>query len=303
LSTIRNNRRLRAPLLRAFAPSRETISHAKAQRREEAESYFQFADLRLLLAVCFACAFAPGPSVEAAPAGKLRVMSYNVHVGIGMDRRLDLRRVADVIRRERPDLVGLQEVDVGVRRTNRVNQLAELARLTGMHAAFAPNLEFQGGWYGVAVLSRFPFDRTEHRLFDHLREAEWRGLLLVEVEAHGQRLSFATTHLDYQHRDNRRFETEQLLAALNSVRAPLVVAGDFNEEPPGDSYKLMLTRFADAWAAASQHDEGLTYPADKPVKRIDYVFHTAALRARRAWVVDSLASDHRAVMAELEFVN
>ena len=228
-------------------------------------------------------------------------MSYNVHVGTGMDKRLDLRRVADVIRRERPDLVGLQEVDVGVARTNRIDQITELARLTGMRAAFAPNLEYQGGWYGVAVLSRFPILKTEHRLFDHLREAERRGLLLVEVEAGGRSLSFATTHLDYQHRDNRRFETEQLLAALSGVRRPLVVAGDFNDEPTGDSYKLMLTRFADAWAAASPQGHGLTYPADRPVKRIDYVFHSAALRARRAWVVESLASDHRAVMAELEF--
>lgn len=234
-------------------------------------------------------------------ARTLRVMSYNVHVGIGMDKQLDLRRVADVINRERPDLVGLQEVDVGVRRTNRVDQLAELARLTGMQAAFAPNLEYQGGWYGVAVLSRFPLLATEHRLFDHLREAERRGCLLVEVEAGGRRLSFATTHLDYQHGDNRRFETEQLLAALARVSPPLVVAGDFNDEPTGDSYKLMLTRFADAWAAASQPGDGLTYPADRPVKRIDYVFHTARLRARRAWVVESLASDHRAVMTEFEF--
>lgn len=228
-------------------------------------------------------------------------MSYNVHVGTGMDKQLDLRRIADVIKRERPDLVGLQEVDVGVRRTNRVDQLAELARLTGLHSAFAPNLEYQGGWYGVAVLSRFPVVKIEHRLFDHLREAERRGLLLVEVEAGGRRLSFATTHLDYQHSDNRRFETEQLLAALSGARPALVVAGDFNDEPAGDSYKLMLARFADAWAAAPSSDAGLTYPADKPAKRIDYVFHTARLRALRAWVVESLASDHRAVMAELEF--
>lgn len=228
-------------------------------------------------------------------------MSYNVHVGIGMDKRLDLPRVADVINRERPDLVGLQEVDVGVRRTNRVDQIAELARLTGMEAAFAPNLEYQGGWYGVAVLSRLPVLKTEHRLFDHLREAERRGCLRVEVKAGGRRLSFVTTHLDYQHRDNRRFETEQLLATLSGVRSPVVVAGDFNDEPAGDSYKLMLTRLADAWAAASPPGDGPTYPADRPVKRIDYVFHSPALRARRAWVVESLASDHRAVVAEFEF--
>ena len=254
------------------------------------------------LLACVACSLVLYSSSGVAAARTLRVMSYNVHVGIGVDKRLDLRRIADVINRERPDLVGLQEVDVGVARTNRADQIAELARLTGMRPAFAPNLEYQGGWYGVAVLSRFPITRIEHKLFAHLREAERRGLLLVEVEASGRRLSFVTTHLDYQHRDNRRFETEQLLAALDGVRSHLVVAGDFNDEPSGDSYRLMLARFADAWAAAPPPPaDGLTYPADKPAKRIDYVFHTTRLRARRAWVVESLASDHRAVMAELEF--
>ena len=254
--------------------------------------------LTCVVCVLLACATAGATRPRART---LRVMSYNVHVGIGMDKQLDLRRVAEVINRERPDLVGLQEVDVRVARTHRVDQLAELARLTGMHAAFAPNLEYQGGWYGVAVLSRFPLLKTEHRLFDHLREAERRGCLLVEVAAHGRRLSFATTHLDYQHHDNRRFETEQLLSTLSGARSALVVAGDFNDEPTGASYKLMLARFSDAWAAAPPEAGALTYPADKPVKRIDYVFHTARLRARRAWVVESLASDHRAVVAEFEF--
>jgi endonuclease/exonuclease/phosphatase family metal-dependent hydrolase len=306
-------RRLRAPLPRDRAHARETSflankkSLARGRGRESVEcrSRIGAAAYASLLA-CFACALLlcqpTGASAGAGPGARtLRVMSYNVHVGIGMDKQLDLRRIADVINRERPDLVGLQEVDVGVRRTNRADQVAELARLTGLEYAFAPNLEYQGGWYGVAVLSRFPVLKIEHKLFDHLREAERRGCLRVEVEAGGRRLSFATTHLDYQHRDNRRFETEQLLAALSGARGPLVVAGDFNDEPTGDSYKLMLTRFADAWAAATPPDDGLTYPADKPVKRIDYVFHSARLRARGARVVASLASDHRAVMAEFEF--
>ena len=76
-----------------------------------------------LLVACLAASFASGGPARA-PSGRartLRVMSYNVHVGIGMDKRLDLRRVAEVIRRERPDLVGLQEIDRGTERTGRVD--------------------------------------------------------------------------------------------------------------------------------------------------------------------------------------
>src|SRR5947208_259558 len=71
----------------------------------------------------------------------LRVMTYNIHVGVGMDKKLDLQRIAEVINRERPDLVGLQEVDRGVKRTEGKDEIAELAALTRMQYAFAPNLD------------------------------------------------------------------------------------------------------------------------------------------------------------------
>jgi endonuclease/exonuclease/phosphatase family metal-dependent hydrolase len=259
----------------------------------------------ILLAACLAASLAAGGRGGGARgrARTLRVMSYNVHVGTGMDKKLDLGRIAEVIRRERPDLVGLQEIDRGVERTGRVDQVAELSRLTGMRYAFAPNLSYQGGWYGVAILSRLPILSTEHARFLHRREAERRGYLRADVSVAGHAVSFVTTHLDYQHDDNRLYETEQLLKALSNVAAPLVVAGDFNDEPAGRSYKLMLSRFADAWAAGGgAAGDGLTYPADVPRKRIDYIFHAPMdrTRTRRAWVVESLASDHRALVAEIE---
>src|SRR5712692_11135736 len=97
------------------------------------------------------------PSVKKA----LRVMTYNIHVGVGMDKKLDLQRIADVINREHPDLVGLQEVDRGVKRTEGLDEIAELARMTKMEYAFAHNLDYQGGQYGVAILSRFPILKVD----------------------------------------------------------------------------------------------------------------------------------------------
>ncbi|MDQ3688165.1 MAG: endonuclease/exonuclease/phosphatase family protein [Acidobacteriota bacterium] len=221
-----------------------------------------------------------------------------------MDQRLDLRRIAEVINAERPDLVGLQEVDRGVERTGRIDEIVELARLTRMEYAFAPNLRYQGGWYGVAVLSRLPIISVDHRRYANRREAERRGFLRVEVSVGGRTLNFVTTHLDYQSSEGRMFETEQLLRALETIKGPLVVVGDFNDEPTGETYKRMLARFTDAWAEGGGRDAGFTYPADEPRKRIDYIFCEAAgsrLRVRHARVADSLASDHRAVTAELWF--
>lgn len=229
-------------------------------------------------------------------------MSYNIHVGIGMDKKLDLARIAGVIRQHRIDIVGLQEVDRGVERTGRVDEIRELARLTGMDYAFAHNLDYQGGQYGVAVLSRFPILAIDHRRFANRRERERRGFLRVEVEVEGRRLNFVTTHLDYQFLDGRIFETEQLLKALEEVRGPVIVAGDFNEEPPGGAYDMIRKAgFADAWT--QETTAGPTYPADKPTKRIDYVFYRnlgADVRTT-ATVPDTLASDHRPLVVTLKF--
>ncbi len=229
-------------------------------------------------------------------------MTYNIHVGVGMDKKLDLQRIADVINRERPDLVGLQEVDRGVKRTEDKDEIVELAKMTRMDYAFAHNLDYQGGQYGVAILSRFLIQKIDHQKYENRREAERRGMIRIEVEAAGRTVNFVTTHLDYQHQDGRLFETEQLLKFLNGVRGPLIIVGDFNDEPTGSAYELMSTRFEDAWIRARAKGDGSSYPADNPAKRIDYIFYrrTDPVRAKKAWVVKTLASDHVPVMAELE---
>ena len=229
-------------------------------------------------------------------------MTYNIHVGVGMDKKLDLQRIADVINREHPDLVGLQEVDRGVKRTEGKDEIAELAKMTDMRFAFAHNLDYQGGQYGVAILSRFPIGAIDHRKYENSREAERRGMIRVEVDVGGKTINFVTTHFDYQYEDGRLFEAVQMLKFLRDIKGPLIVVGDLNDEPSGSAYKLMLTGFDDAWLLSHAKEVGSSYPADKPTKRIDYIFtrRTDRVRARKAWAVSTLASDHVPVMAELE---
>lgn len=242
------------------------------------------------------------PAPPTAAKRTLRVMTYNIHVGVGMDKKLDLQRIADVINTARPDLVGLQEVDRGVKRTEGKDEIVELAAMTRMEYAFAPNLDYQGGKYGVAILSRFQIKNTEHRMFENKREAERRGMLRIEVEVDGEILNFVTTHLDYQFEDGRLFETEQMLKFLEGVKGPTIVVADLNDVPTGSAYKLMRTKFDDAWVTSGTATDGFSYPADKPVKRIDHIFYRtgARIRARKSWVVETLASDHIPVVSELE---
>jgi endonuclease/exonuclease/phosphatase family metal-dependent hydrolase len=240
--------------------------------------------------------------VPTSFAKTIRVMTYNIHVGVGMDKKLDLARIAKVINEQKPDLVGLQEVDRGVERTQRVDEIVELAKLTKMDYAFAFNLKYQGGQYGVAILSRHRIVATDHRLYKNLREAERRGFIRAEIIARGQKLNFVTTHLDYQYEDGRVFETQQLLDGLKDVKGPLIIVGDFNDVPSGGAYKLMRQTFDDVWASSQATAEGFSYPADKPTKRIDYIFTRTAdqIRSKRARVVETLASDHVPVVADLK---
>ena len=256
--------------------------------------------LRICALVVVACAIVTFSASTAQAKKTLRVMTYNIHVGVGMDKKLDLQRIADVINRERPDLVGLQEVDRGVKRTEGKDEIAELAALTRMEYAFAPNLDYQGGKYGVAILSRFPIKNRVHRMFENKRESERRGMLLVEVEIDRKPLTFVTTHLDYQFADGRLFETEQLLKFLTGVKEPLIVVADLNDVPSGSAYQLMRTKFEDAWVTSRAKGDGFSYPADKPTKRIDHIFYSKGARAKKAWVVETLASDHIPVVAEVE---
>lgn len=260
----------------------------------------------LLIALSGAVMFSsPAARTLAEPLASsrtLRVMTYNIHVGVGMDKKLDLPRIAAVVNAQHPDLVGLQEVDRGVTRTQGIDEIAELARLTRMDYAFAFNLRYQGGQYGVAILSRLPIGATDHRLYQNTREAERRGFIMAQVLVNGRQLNFVTTHLDYQYDDGRVFETQQLLNALKDVKGPLIVVGDFNDLPWGPAYQLMRYQFTDAWIECRSTAEGFSYPADKPAKRIDYIFFRSTDRSRtkRAWIVNTTASDHVPVVADLE---
>src|SRR5262249_7003846 len=137
-------------------------------------------------------------------AQPFRVMTYNIHHGEGLDGKIDLLRIADVIKREGADIVALQEVDKGVERTARRDLPAELAELTGMSCVFSNNFHYQGGEYGNAVLTRLPILRATNTHYKMLRVGEQRGLLQLVLEVRGRELLLLATHIDYRPDDLER---------------------------------------------------------------------------------------------------
>jgi endonuclease/exonuclease/phosphatase family metal-dependent hydrolase len=162
-----------------------------------------------------------------------RVLTYNIHHGEGMDGRIDLYRIAQVIEDADADLVALQEVDHGVQRTDRVDQPGVLAELTGMQAIFERNIEYQGGEYGNAVLSRLPVEHYENHHLPKSLPNEQRGMLEVRIRVGEEKLIFFATHFDYHHDNGERLASVALLKELVEQHhdVPIIAAGDFNALP------------------------------------------------------------------------
>jgi endonuclease/exonuclease/phosphatase family metal-dependent hydrolase len=257
---------------------------------------------------------------DADTAGRyvpLRVASYNIHAGTGDDHVFDIQRTAEAIRALHADVVGLQEVDVHWGARSEWRDLAsDLARSLGMRAYFAPIYSLDPAAegrprreYGVAVLSRFPVLSTENHEITRLSTqdpdpvpAPAPGFGEVVVRAHGVPVHVYSTHLDYradpairraQVADTRRIMAEDCDRRGRCPRQVLV--GDFNAEPTATELAPLWERLTDA----VPRDGGLTYPAKDPVKRIDYVAVSDGIRVRDAAVAETLASDHRPVVADL----
>jgi len=262
----------------------------------------------LLLLALAGCAGAT-PRSGGGGGRAVRVLVYNVHAGkdaAGVD---NLARVAALVRSVDADVVLLQEVDRGTERSRRVDQPAELARLTGYSAAFGRTLDYQGGQYGIALLSRWPIvrDTLVHLPVEPPQARaggsyEPRGALIVTVaRPGGAPLAFVNTHLDASRDDVwRRQEVRTVLALADSLRAagaPTLVGGDFNSTPESAVQQAARAGgLRDAWAECGRRGDGLTYPADSAVKRIDYLYLTGGATCDEARVLASDASDHRALL-------
>lgn len=256
----------------------------------------------LLVAAIFGtgCQSASSPS----EAKTFRVMTYNLHHGEGLDGKVDLLRIAQLIKAEGADIVALQEVDKGVERTQRRDLPAELAALTGMTCVFSNNYHYQGGEYGNAVLTRFPVVRWTNRHYKMLRPGEQRGILQLALKVYGRDVLFMNTHIDYRADDSERWsnvaEIEEL--AKQYAGLPMIMCGDFNDTPESRVCRRIGESFDDTWVRVGQGD-GFTIPVKQPRKRIDYIWISKekTIEPLKAWVPYSEASDHLPVVGEFRF--
>jgi endonuclease/exonuclease/phosphatase family metal-dependent hydrolase len=230
----------------------------------------------------------------------LRVLTYNTHHGEGNDGRVDLERIAAIIRRASPDVVALQELDNRARRSGRVAQAEEYSRLTGLHAQFGKAMPFDGGSYGQALLSRWPLDAfTVHSLPGPSGREPRIAVSAMVSPPSSTPFRFVGTHLDAAQDDGERWlQAGRLIELFAQDSFPTVLTGDLNAPPTS----RVMQRMFGHWKDAAAHHPQPTIPSEAPRERIDYVL----LHPPGAWnvssievIAESVASDHRPLGAEL----
>lgn len=252
---------------------------------------------RSFAVLLIAAAFASARCAHRLPV--VDALIYNIHAGRDASGADNLERVASLIRTSGAEIVLLQEVDRGTTRSGGVDQLAVLMKRTGLHGVFGKSLDYQGGEYGIAVLSRWPItsskvvplhtDPPQPRAGGNI---EPRVALVVRSGG----MTIVNTHLDASREETWRLQETQQLLQLE----PDIAGGDFNAEPGSHVYgRLVAAGYRDSWRECGE-GEGLTFSSSKPVKRIDYLLLRGGIRCTSADVIETDASDHRPLLVTIE---
>lgn len=255
----------------------------------------------LFAGLAMAAGCASSPRTAELQTVRLRVLSYNIHHAEGEDGHISVQRIADVINDAEPDLVALQEVDVGTARVKGADLAAQIGAATRLNFRFGKAIDFQGGAYGQAILSRYPMSEATVFLLPGRADAERRIAVSVMVTLlDGRAVRFVSTHLDHLHDETDRVaQATELNRQLAADKVPTILAGDFNAKPDSKTIGIVQGEFSDS-ATKSQP----TYPSTQPTRKIDWIFFRppVAFCATDSEVLPvTEASDHRPILAVLEF--
>ncbi|MBC6981088.1 endonuclease/exonuclease/phosphatase family protein [Caulobacter sp. 17J80-11] len=239
-----------------------------------------------------------------------RIMTYNVHRCVGVDRKLDVERIAAVIADSEPDIVCLQELDVGRARTQGVDQAHAIAKRLEMTFHFHPAMRVEEELYGDAVLTHLP-ERLVHAAslpgITGVPGNEPRGALWVAVDVGGVELQVLNTHLGLVPRE-QRLQAAALVGrewlGHPDCRDPVMLVGDFNATSVTRPYARVASRLRDAQKTPAVPRTVPTFPSGFPVLRIDHCFISPSVRITGVQAPFSplarMASDHLPLVIDFE---
>ena len=243
------------------------------------------------------------------PSRTYRLMTWNIHHCVGMDRRHSVERIADVIREYDPHIVALQELEVNHRRSSRIHQPSRLADLLRMDYHYhPPRIQGEAG-FGNGILTRLNMKHVRCGVLPTLPfvRLQKRGALWMSIDVGGHPVQIINTHFGLMGPERllqaRALCGSEWLDHPECRRRPSIVCGDFNATPRSRAYRLLAGTLRDAQRIAGD-PKVRTWPSVLPMVRYDHVFVSHGIRARRLEVPRTrrtlVASDHLPVLMEFE---
>jgi len=223
------------------------------------------------------------------PQETLRVATFNIHHAEGMDGRVDLDRIADVIRSIDPDIIAMQELDERVPRSRLVDQPAELARKLGMHVHFGPAMDLEVGRYGIALASPRGF-RAATIALPRSGNEEPRAVVIAKWDE----MQIVTTHLS-RDRSTRLRQTRHLASMVQQMEGPVILLGDMNQRV-ADLVPLISVGLRPVTLRHGLLDRF------RRGRQIDHILVSEGITIARSFRVRTEASDHDPLVAEIVVV-
>lgn len=249
----------------------------------------------------------PPPPTPFDTSYDLRVLTYNIHHANPPSTTtiINVDSAANIIKRQQPDLVALQEVDVNTTRSgNTLNQASEISRLAGLpYYFFGKAIDYQGGEYGVAILSKYPMSSMINYPLPTAAGSggELRTLATAVISLPGNKtVVFASTHLDAQASEtNRMLQIQKITDILTPKTIPVILAGDFNAAPGSNTINILDASFKRTCITGC----GFTISAINPTRTIDFIVYRPADKftiTSHIVIDEKYASDHLPVLAVLK---
>ncbi len=253
----------------------------------------------------------------------VKVMSFNIAHGLGMDGRVDLERTAEVIEDSCATIIALQEVDRYFSdRSSFMDQVGWLSKRLGMYAAYGANIniapldsERSNHQYGNVILSTYPIIFSENHLLTQVDcpfgNNEQRGILETVIDVEGSYMSVFNTHLALKE-DELATSVDEILAIVENSHFPKIIAGDFNA-PSSSIYMQKLNRRVKDVFLEMKRGDAYTYPSPyvsdgtgevfRPATRIDYIFADRHVEVIQVATIKTAVSDHLPIVADMILTN
>ena len=254
----------------------------------------------LIWICCCICLLWAGGHAQAQESKKLRIMTYNLRFG----ELASMEELAAVISEQKPDIVAIQEVDImtsrpGVDHQHGVNFITELGYYTKMFPLYGKTIPHAGGWYGIGILTKYPYISVEKTMLPRTGNNEPRALLAATVEVGEDTVVFACTHLDYTTSEARQKQVAVIKSALENLPYPVIVGGDFNAKPDSREIAQMFR------PRMPFSNDDFTSPASNPDSKIDYLFGFPAENWKliSTKVITTQRSDHLPIVSDVELIS